>query len=338
MKVRLATPGDAGVLRELWEEFCREVPPPPGGEETWDEEWRDTLRDIEAGLVFVAEDDEDVVGAARGHQPVDGTGHVEVVQVRPRARRQGVAKALLRELVAALRERGADRLTLEVMASNAVARAVWTRLGFEELKLTMHARAEAVERRLSDVERGSFGSVHVQTDDRNAVVRALRQYLPRLPGRSEGTIVAPPRNGWVAVYDELCDREPELLRRVAREVSDRMGAVVLSIGLERGEVVRYLVYERGRMVDEYMSVPDYYGELPPGDAVALAANPTVLARLTGADPRAVRAVARTARSPQELPPAPALLASIAEAIGIEAAEHGYAEAAGVAGAERIERE
>ena len=42
--------------------------------------------------------------------------------------------------------------------------------------------------------------------------------------------------------------------------------------------------------------------------------------------RRVRAVARTASSVGELPPAPELLAAIAEAVGVEGAEHGYAEA------------
>ena len=60
--------------------------------------------------------------------------------------------------------------------------------------------------------------------------------------------------------------------------------------------------------------------------VALGANPTAVARLTGADPARVRAVARTASSVGELPPAPELLAAIAEAVGVEGAEHGYAEA------------
>ena len=333
MNIRPATADDAAAFRELWEEFCREVPPPPGDEETWEEEWRDTLRDIEDGLAFVAEDEIGIVGAARGHEPVGDRGHVEVVQVRPRARRHGVAKALLRELVAELRDRGAQRITLAVMAANAPARAVWSRLGFEEVKLTMHAPADALADRLAGGERESIGSVHVQTDDAGAVERAVRQYVPRLPGQSNGTVVSPPRNGWVAVYDELCDREPELLRRLARELSDRMGAVVLSIGAERGEVVRYVLYERGRIVDEYLSVPGYYGELAPGDAVALGANPTVVARLTGGDPRNVRTAARTAASPAELPPAPELLAAIAGAMHIEGAEHGYAGASGIAGAE-----
>jgi hypothetical protein len=71
------------------------------------------------------------------------------------------------------------------------------------------------------------------------------------------------------------------------------------------------------MVDEYLSVPEYYGQLPPGDALALRANPTVLARLTGAVPARVRAVARTADTPAELPAAPELYASIADLMGLQ---------------------
>ena len=54
-------------------------------------------------------------------------------------------------------------------------------------------------------------------------------------------------------------------------------------------------------------MPEYHGPLPPGDVIALGANPTVVARLTGADPARVREVARTAASPADLPPALELL-------------------------------
>jgi hypothetical protein len=125
------------------------------------------------------------------------------------------------------------------------------------------------------------------------------------------------------VYDDACDRDPSLLRRLATELSDRMGAVAIAIGVEHEEVVRFVVLEAGRVVDEYLSVPEHYGPLPPGDAIALAANPRVVARLTGADPGAVRAAARTAASPDALPPAQELLEAIAAAIGLEGAEHGW---------------
>jgi hypothetical protein len=82
------------------------------------------------------------------------------------------------------------------------------------------------------------------------------------------------------------------------------------------------MFERGSVVDEYQSVPEYFEPLPPGDVVALGANPTVVARLTGAEPARVRAIARTAASPDELPPAPELLAQLAEVMGLEGAGRG----------------
>ena len=72
-------------------------------------------------------------------------------------------------------------------------------------------------------------------------------------------------------------------------------------------------------------VPEHYGPLPPGDAIALAANPRVVARLTGADPATVRAAARTAASPAELPPPQELLESIVAAIGLDGAGRGWRE-------------
>jgi hypothetical protein len=118
------------------------------------------------------------------------------------------------------------------------------------------------------------------------------------------------------VDDELCSRDPQALRRLSRELSAALGAIVLTLGIEVGAVVRYILWDRGGVADEYVSLPEYDGPLPSGDVVALAANPTVAERLTGADPARVRSVVRTARSPDELPPAEALVAEIADVLGV----------------------
>jgi hypothetical protein len=107
------------------------------------------------------------------------------------------------------------------------------------------------------------------------------------------------------------------VRRLARELSDRVGAVTIALGVER-EDVRFIVFDRGRVVDEYLSVPTYYGNLNKADELSLAANATLVARLTGADPARVRAVARTASAPSELPPARELLQQIAAVMNLEA--------------------
>ena len=74
-----------------------------------------------------------------------------------------------------------------------------------------------------------------------------------------------------------------------------MGVPAVALALEEESVVRYLLFERGRMVDEYLSVPTYYGELNTADELSLSANPTLAARLTGADP-----ATRSCRRPHRL--------------------------------------
>jgi hypothetical protein len=119
------------------------------------------------------------------------------------------------------------------------------------------------------------------------------------------------------VVDPVLDRDRDAHGRFAKELSERLGAVTVALALE-GEVVRFRLYERGRMVDEYLSVPTYYGELPKGDELALAANPTLVSRLTGADRDEVKRIARNAAAPAELPPAPELYEQIARLMGLEA--------------------
>ena len=62
-----------------------------------------------------------------------------------------------------------------------------------------------------------------------------------------------------------------------------------------------------------------------------------MSRLTGANPADVRRIAQTAPAPADLAPARELLASLAAAIGIQGADHGWAEAAAVEGAILLER-
>jgi ribosomal protein S18 acetylase RimI-like enzyme len=310
---RRATEADEPVLRQLWEEFEREVPWPFGESETWEEEWGDTLDDLRSGGVFLAEDDQGVAGVARIEEPKHGFAHVQLVYVRPRARRQGVARTLLRECAADARARGAEWVSLEVLTSNPDAVTVWRRLGFVEHAYEMSTRLDSLESRLAEREPGELrASTHVQTDDEQSVERAVERFVPRLESpevvRSES---------WIRVVDPVLDRDRDAHGAFARELSERLGAVTVALAME-GEVVRFRLYERGRMVDEYLSVPNHYGELPKADELALAANPTLVARLTGADPADVRRVARTAATVHDLPPAPELYEQIAALLGVEA--------------------
>jgi ribosomal protein S18 acetylase RimI-like enzyme len=324
MNLRDATPEDRERLHELYAEFVREIPPPPEIPLDLDHELSE-LDDYltKPHVALVVEEAGTIAGFALARLEHPGIGHLSDLYVAPNQRRRGGATDLIREVAKRLREAGASVLTLEVQLDNANARTTYERLGFKADSVSMYAPLSQLLERVERAPRGpSFGSVHVQTDNDGAVAQAVRKYVPRL-GRSRGSVVTGPRNGWIAVYDELADSEPAMLRRLGSELSAATGAVVLTIGIEEGAVVRYVLFERGSVVDEYLSVPEYYKALPAGDAIALGANPTVVARLTGADPREIRAVARTAATPEELPPPPELLERIAELIGVSGATHGY---------------
>lgn len=189
----------------------------------------------------------------------------------------------------------------------------------------IHAVAAAYRSREDEAEAvraPSFGSVHLQTDDQNGVATLVERLVPRV-FRSPVTAVSPVRNGWVAVYDEVADRDPRRLERLGRELSNAVGFVTFTIGVEDGLAVHYIAFERGRMLDEYLSVPEFRGQLAPGDAIAMRSNPTVIARLTGADPASVRRVARTAESAVDLPPAEELIDELAGVLGLSGADYGF---------------
>jgi hypothetical protein len=262
--------------------------------------------------------------------------HVMKVDLVDRDTGEEAAYALLREAVRAVRHHGVTHLAIEVAEGDEQSAARYGHFGFAPVARTLGVDLDVFERVLDREPRGrSFGSVHVQLDDQPAVERGVRRFVPQLAGRSQGSIVTPPRGGWVGVYDELCDRDPAALRRLARELSDRLGAVVIAFGVEEGAVARYLLYDRGRLLDEYLSVQQYYGPLPPGEVVALAANPTLVERLTGASRRAVAAAAVHSDSPDNIASPEEIVRNLSSAMRIEGADHGYDEAQDIPGAVEI---
>ena len=315
MTIRHAIDDDRATLRALWEEWQAEITAPPWADTSWESNEHEFDRALAANALFLAEENGEAVGFVSSWLE-DHVAKIGDLYVTRAARGGGAGAELVGAVIENLRARGATHLLLD---ANLDALAFYERLGFRE-----RSRNLVLELDVREVGAGrSFGSIHVQTDDLAGVERAVQQFVPRLPGRSRGSEVSQPRGGWIAVYDDVCDRDPAMLRRLAKELSERTGAVVLALGIEHEEVVRFVLLEAGRVVDEYLSVPEYYGALPPGDVVALAANPRVVARLTGADPTVIRSVAKTAASPAELPPAHELLEGIVAAIGLEGADHGW---------------
>jgi ribosomal protein S18 acetylase RimI-like enzyme len=304
--IRPATADDLPLVRELWQAFNSEIPDEPWREDDLAEDLAWLEEAIDKEVVLLAGEDGLAVARRKGER----LGFLEVVYVRPAARRSGVAAELVREAVTRLRDAGAEMLELEVLASNTEAQAIYERWGLKPVELTLGAPLAQLEQRLAPAEGPTFGAVHVQTDDVEKVRRDAAKVL-----RTEADIEV--GNGWIRVRSDVTDGDPARLKALAKELSYTTGGVVLSLGIERGVVVRYDLFERGADIDEYLSVPEYYGPLPPGDAYALGANATVVARLTGADPKRFRDTARTAASPDELPPAQELYEQIAAVVGVQ---------------------
>ena len=293
--IRPATAEDRQLVRELRSEFEREVP---------DELWDDDDQDYEWDYVFLADD----VGVAALDRKGDRTWLLDLLYVRPAARSRGLGTELVRAAAEYVQQQGAEMLALEVLESNADAKRMYDRLGFTTVERTLAAPAASLAG--GEPEGPTFGFVHVQTDDVEKVKRDAAKMLRLEPDVEIGT-------GWVRVRSDVTDAEPEKLKALAKELSYTSGGVVLSLGVQRGAVVRYDLFDRGSDIDEYLSVPEYYGPLPPGDAYALGANATVVGRLTGADPKRVREVARTAASLSELPPAQELYEQIAAVMKVQ---------------------
>ena len=329
MIVREATEADFPAVRDLVaaydDEFWRRPFPPQPLPDEW----------LTDGRLLVAERDGKVAGVARADLRY-GLGRISFVYLLPEHRRHGLGSALVRDLLGFFREQGVEHVTLGVDISNEDATAVWRRLGFTEYSREMSADLDSLERRLGETStEESFGSVHVQTDDQTTVAAAVERFVPRL-FRSPATVVSAPRNGWVALYNEVASREPERLRRLGSELSHITGGVVLALGVEEDAVIRTIAFERGRLMDEYLSVPNHYGPLPPGDAVALRVNARVLARLTGAPMEEIRRAAPSAESIGELPPPAEQLEELASILGIEGVGLGTDEASQLEGAVTVE--
>lgn len=98
-------------------------------------------------LWLVALDGDNLAGYV-GSQSVLGEADLMNVAVAPAYRRQGIAQALLAELMKRLQADGVSCLTLEVRASNAAAQALYQKLDFVQAgrrpKYYAHPREDAL--------------------------------------------------------------------------------------------------------------------------------------------------------------------------------------------------
>ncbi len=96
----------------------------------WSEKSIASELDNSLSLWLVYEENGAVLGYV-GSQSVPPESDMMNLAVAPQARKQGIAQALVQELMQVLHSRGMESLTLEVRVSNAPAIKLYTKLGFE---------------------------------------------------------------------------------------------------------------------------------------------------------------------------------------------------------------
>ena len=248
------------------------------------------------GGVFIAEDDG---GADRRRLASRRRARRCAHPARPRppaSRRQGVAKALLGR-ARTTRRRGAAHVTLEVLAANEPARGSLAPARLRDGLATAWRRRSTRSRRgCGECRVGpARATTHVQTDDEVSVERAVAQFVPRLEApqvsapRTAGS-ASPTRCSTTTATRTAASRRSCLraARRGHRRARD-----------EEGEVVRFRLYERGRMVDEYLSVPDLLRRAAEGRRARARGEPDARVASYGRRPR--RGAARDPHGAQRRP-------------------------------------
>jgi RimJ/RimL family protein N-acetyltransferase len=96
--------------------------------------WRESFLESDAGAMFVAEDDGNIVGSASVTWAGRcGSGVLDLgMTVAPERRREGIGAGLLDACIAFARSAGAHKITLQVWPHNDAARALYRKYGFEE--------------------------------------------------------------------------------------------------------------------------------------------------------------------------------------------------------------
>jgi len=152
-RARTATEGDLAAIMALE----RAVFP----EDAWSEDAMRAELAHAGGRYAVAVGEADEVLGYAGLRVAGAQADIQTIAVAPSARRQGIGRALIVELLEEARGRGATEVFLEVRADNASARALYESLGFREIGVRPRyysGRVDAVVMRLPLAPQGTFAT------------------------------------------------------------------------------------------------------------------------------------------------------------------------------------
>jgi ankyrin repeat protein len=120
----------------------------------------------------------------------------------------------------------------------------------------------------------SFANYQVRTADTAACLKAVAGLVHLR------ALVTNARKGWITVYDEKSEaQDADELRRVAKGLSTRLATDVFAFMLHDSDVFIYILYQKGKLIDQFNSQPDYFGSVPAAERKKWAGDFKKLLRL-----------------------------------------------------------
>ncbi len=164
---------------------------------------------------------------------------------------------------------------------------------------------------------GFYGSVQIRGEDRDSVHSAL----DKLAKKDRRFLLGPSLNGWIGVYPNGAGQD----FGVARDLARRLKGELIAMLVHDDDVFAYEYYRDGRRIDQYNSIPDYFGgEVSEKERRRLRGRPGTFAHLAS-DPSAFAAVRERLAAQASQPDVfvSGLLQAFAEALGIRNALTSY---------------
>src|SRR5438874_215364 len=99
-----------------------------------------------------------------------------------------------------------------------------------------------------------YGSIHVRTEERDRVRAALETVTRAMHVKF---LLAPPIGGWTTCYPEQYGHD----EKVARDLFGELNCDIFQVLLIDSDVFAYNFYRGNGLLDEYVSIPDYWSEV-----------------------------------------------------------------------------
>jgi WD40 repeat protein len=119
---------------------------------------------------------------------------------------------------------------------------------------------------------GFYGSVQVRSDDRPAVLAAVKL----LSRGGQKFLVGPELNGWIGIYPEGSGQDLS----IGAQLAPKLRCEIVAMLVHDDDIFAYEYCLNGRVVDQFNSRPDYFGDVSDEEMESLRGKPESLAHLS----------------------------------------------------------